>query len=160
MQSGEFPKHNPNSDITAGSSEIKTLLETLSPEDTEALCDSLYRQTTDEWERCNNSFGALFDRLNLFNTRELSLFDILLDQDAETSNEVYMRVQKSKDGSYSTSQLVRNSGQIIERGQVEKFSDTYEYRFGSDEDHVATLTIKDHDTSGVQVVQADGEYVA
>lgn len=155
MQSGEFPHNKPDNSPASGESDIKALLNTLSIEDAEALCNSLHRQTIDEWERCSNSFGALFARLNMYNTRDLDLFDIPIDKDEESSNEIYMRVWKEKDGSYNTSHLVRNNGQIIERTKAEKFSDTYLYQFGPGENHIATLVIQPEAT-GMQVVKSNG----
>lgn len=160
MRSGEFSNQSRNIDISQEEIDIKMLLENLSPEDTEALCDSLYHEIEEEWGRCDNSFKGLFNRLNMFNARELNLFDIPVGQDMETSGEAYLRVWKEGRGgdcTYHTRPMVRLNGEIVSKGDITTFSDVYEYRFGPSNDQVATVRVVDSETSaGVQVVKSDG----
>ena len=139
-------------------SEISQRLESLTPDEAERVCNVLHAQAAEQWERYHGSFDALFDRLNLHNIRELNLFDIIVDNGADTPTETYIRVWKDRDGAYNTCQLLRYNGQILDRGATETFSDTYEYRFGRDDNSVATIRLRD-DVTGVKHARADGELV-
>ena len=145
MSRGEFFNQH-QSDHSADISRINQMLENLSPEDGDDLCNSLYRQTVDEWEACARSFTALFDRLNLFNMRELNLFDIILDKGEV---ETYIRVQKDQEGSYTTTELLRQNSQIVNYGPTEKLSDTYVYRFGPNDDYEATIKLRKDAPGGI-----------
>lgn len=149
MTSGEFVGRQQKS-------EISQRLESLTPDEAQQLCDVLHTQAAEQWDKCHGSFNALFDRLNLFNVRELNLFDIIVDKAADAPTETYIRVWKDRNGAYNTCQLLRYNGQILDRGSTETFSDTYEYRFGPDGNSVATIRLRD-DVTGVKHARADGE---
>lgn len=151
MSRGEF-LHHQQSDHNADINRIQSQLENLSPESAELWSDSLYRQTVDEWEQCNRSFNGLFNRLNLYNARELNLFDIIID---EGEVETYIRVQKGNEGDYSTTELLRQDGRIVNYGPTETLSDTYEFRFGPDNGYVATISLRKDTEPGI-ALERDG----
>lgn len=140
------------SDHNAVINRIQAQLENLNSESAELWSDSLYRQTVDEWEQCNRSFSGLFNRLNLYNVRELNLFDIII---SEGEVETYIRVQKGSEGSYSTTELLRQEGRIVNYGPTETLSDTYEFRFGPNDGYVATISLRQDTTPGI-ALERDG----
>ncbi len=160
MTSGEFPQRDPNATHNTSISQTREWLETLTPDQAEQCCQEFSKVATEQWNQCNNSFGALFDRLNLYNLNELDLFDINIDKDLESSAESYIRVWRDKkNDTYSTSHLLRYDGEIIDRKEAESFSDTYTYKFGPTNDHVATIKLQKDLDGQIKLAKSDGELV-
>lgn len=134
------PSELPNDAMTV--EKAQSILENLSDDDGQELLSSYRREAVGEWTRINNSFAGLFDRLNLFNTHELSLFDLITDTE-EDGTEHYLRVWRDEQGFYGTASLVRRDGKIVERNNNNLHSDQYEYKFGPDESLVATIKVRD-----------------
>lgn len=120
----------------------QSILESLSDDDGQELLNSYRREAVGEWIRINSSFAGLFDRLNLFNVRELTTFDLITSID-EDGTENYLRTWRDEQGYYGTADLVRREGKIVARENQILHSDTYEYKFGPDESLVATVKIRD-----------------
>lgn len=134
------PSELPSDAMTVA--KAQSILEGLSDKDGQELLNSYRREAVGEWTRINNSFAGLFDRLNLFNVRELTTFDLVTSID-EDGTENYLRTWRDERGYYGTADLVRRDGKIVARENQSLHSDTYEYRFGPDESLVATVKIRD-----------------
>lgn len=158
MTNPEFPHRNPETDNNAYVGQMREWLETLPPGQAEDWCQGFYKHASQQWSKCNNSFRALFDRLNLYNSSELNLFDINIDQDTNVSATRYMRIWRNISGNtYNTSKLLRYNNEIIDREETNSFSDTFEYRFGPSNDHIATIKIQDDIDGRVKLANKEGE---
>jgi hypothetical protein len=158
MPTGEFQQRHQGPDHNARISEINARLSTLTPGEAEQWSDDLYEQTARNWRKCNNSFGALFDRLKLFNTQDLNLFDIIIATDEHSSIESYIRIWKDNEDAYCVRELQRMNGQIVDWGEIKKFSDTYEYQFGPQNRYVATIKLREH-VERIKLERSNGELV-
>ncbi len=158
MTNSEFPQRNPETSHNAYVAQMREWLETLTPEQSEEWCQGFYKHATQQWSKCNNSFQALFDRLNLYNSSELDLFDINIDQDKNASATRYIRIwRNTTENTYNTSKLLRYNNEIIDREEANRFSDTFEYRFGPSDNHVATIKIHDDMDGQVKLANKEGE---
>lgn len=162
MMSGEFPQRDPNATRNMSISQTREWLATLTPDEAEQWCQGFREIAIQQWNQCNNSFRALFDRLNLYNINELDLFDINTDRDSSSSAEAYIRVWRDKNGdndTYNTSRLLRYKGEIIDRKETESFSDTYTYQFGPTNDHIAEIQLREDLDGQIKLAKSDGELI-
>ncbi len=138
--------------------EIDGLLRDLDADEIEAWATELKNSASDKYERLDNSFRAIFDRLNLYNTNELMSFDIPINDPDIGDPEELMRIQRTSDSMYYSSYVMREDGRTSTPEGLNRLGGTYTYYFGPNNESKVEIRLSRQ--SELDNVQNGGDVVS
>ncbi len=121
--------------------EIDGLLRDLDADEIEAWATELKNSASDKYERLDNSFRAIFDRLNLYNVNELLSFDIPINDPDIGDPEELMRIQRTSDSMYYSSYVKRENGRTSTPEGLNRLGGTYTYYFGTNNENKVEIRL-------------------